>query len=98
MSNGGGVTLTQAIGTRWDLIGRVSRTTLSYQAVAGLSGEGLDVASRNDRVFIYGGGVGCRTAANLHFGIDADWTERTSVLTVRGYTGFRLGGSVTYGF
>jgi hypothetical protein len=98
VSNGGGITLTQAIGTSWDLIGRVTRTTLSYQAVAGLAGEGLEIASRNDRVFTYGGGLGCRTAANLHFGVDADWTERSSLVAGRGYTGFRLGGSVTYGF
>lgn len=98
VSNGGGVTFTQALGTRWDAIGRVSRTTLSYQALVGLSAEGLEIASRNDRVFIYGGGIGCRTAANLHFGVDADWTERNSLLAGRSYTGFRLGGSVTYGF
>ena len=29
-----------------DLIGRVNRTTLNYQAVAGLSGEALEIASR----------------------------------------------------
>lgn len=98
VSHGGGVTLTQAIGTSWDAIGRVSRTTLSYQALAEVTGAGLEIASRSDRVFTYGGGLGCRTAANLHFGIDADWTERSSVLAGRSYTGFRLGGSVTYGF
>ena len=98
VSNGGGVTLTQAIGTRWDAIGRISRTTLNYQALAGLAADGLEIASRNDRVVVYGGGIGCRTAANLHLGVDADWTERSSIVAGRSYTGFKLGGSVTYGF
>ena len=98
VTNGGGVTVTQAIGMVWDLVGRVSRTTLSYQAVAGLTGDGLEIASRRDRVFTYGGGLGCRTGADVRFGLDVDWTERSSILAGHSYTGFKLGGSVTYGF
>ncbi len=98
VTNGGGVTVTQAIGTNWDAVARVSRTTLGYRALTGLSGDALEISSRSDRVFTYGGGLGCRTAANIHFGIDADWTERTSIVSGRSYTGFKLGGSVTYGF
>ena len=98
VTNGGGVTVTQAVGRTWDAIARINKTALNYQAIAGLAGELLAVASRHDRILTYGGGIGCQTAANLHFGVDIDWTERDSIQAGRSYTGFRLGGSVTYGF
>jgi hypothetical protein len=98
IATGGTLSVTQALGTSWDLVGRVGRTTLAYQALSVVSLLPADVSARDDLVVMYGLGIGRRVVSNIRFGMDANWTQRSSVVAVRNYTGVRAGGSVTYGF
>ncbi len=98
VATGGTVSVTQALGTNWDLIGRVGRTTLAYQALSAVTIVPVDASTRDDLVVMYGVGIGRRVVSNIRFGVDANWTQRSSVVAVRNYTGVRAGGSVTYGF
>jgi len=98
LSTGGSVTVTQALGPDWMLIGRLSRTGLAYRALAGLGGSAADLASRRDVVLSYGAGVGRRVGSNMRVGVDLDRTRRDSIDIARTYSGIKLGGSLTYGF
>jgi hypothetical protein len=98
IETGGLVSITQALGTNWDLVGRAGRTTLAYRAITELGTLAPGIFSRRDTVTTYGLGGGRRVGSKLRIGLDADRTTRTSVLVGRNYTGFRVGGSATYGF
>lgn len=86
------VSATQALGVRWDLVGRAGRKHFDYRARAG-SG----VSAGADRVESVGMGAGMRTASDVRVGFDMDYYRRRSDVTNRPYEGFRFGGSVTYG-
>ncbi|MFI5177695.1 MAG: outer membrane beta-barrel protein [Vicinamibacterales bacterium] len=98
IQNGGFVSVTQALGPDWDLVGRAGRTSLGYRAIGELGTLAPGVFSRRDIVTTYGVGGGRRVGSKMRIGLDVDRTTRTSVLVGRNYTGFRIGGSATYGF
>lgn len=98
VSNGGTVTVTQALGPTWSLIGRAGRTTLEYQSLVGLGTPIEDLTTRNDRVLTYGFGCGRLVRSDIHLTINADWTTRNSIALGHNYSGVKVGGSVTYGF
>jgi Putative beta-barrel porin 2 len=98
VSTGGSVSVTQALGPDWMLIGRLGRTALAYRALAGLGASATDLASRRDVVVTYGAGVGRRLGSDMHLGIDVDRTHRDSIDSARTYSGIKLGGALTYGF
>ncbi len=98
VSTGGTLTLTQAIGTSWDVVARAGRTRLAYQALTELDGPIGARSARNDRVFIYSVGAGRHIASDIRVGVAADWIKRSSPIQARTYTGLKIGGSVTYGF
>jgi hypothetical protein len=88
--------VTQALGAGWDVVGRLARARLDYQAP--LDAAVPDVAARRDHVNVYGFGVGRRLGTDVRVGIDVDKAHRQSTIAAREYTGTRIGGSVTYGF
>jgi len=95
---GGEVSVTQGIGTVWDVIGRIGRTRLDYQALVRGTEEGDPVAGpREDRVFTYGMGIGRRLRSEIRIGIDINHVQRSSVLDGHEYSGTRVGASITYG-
>jgi hypothetical protein len=98
ISTGGTLTLTQAVGTSWDVLARIGRTRLAYQGLSSLGVPISDQSTRTDRVFLYGIGVGRRIAEDVRVGVNAEWLRRSSPIQVRTYTGVKIGGSVTYGF
>ena len=98
IENGGLFSVTQALGTDWDVVGRAGRTSLTYRGLNELAALAPDIVSRQDTVTTWGFGVGRRCGSTLRIGIDADRTARTSVIAGRNYSGLRIGGSVTYGF
>ncbi len=95
VATGFGSTITQAIGSGWDVVGRLSRTRLDYRAQVGAALAAG--AARRDHVDVYGVGVGRRLGTDVRVGIDVDHAERHSSLVGNGYRGMRIGGSVTYG-
>ena len=91
VSTSSGVEVTQALGLFWDVVGRVRRSALAYQAT-------VDVFGRTDRAWQTGVGLGRRVGTEIRVGVDVDYITRDSILLSRGYDGFRVGGSVLYGY
>ena len=88
-----GLTLTQRITRRWDLVGRGGRQILDYKHVSSAA-----LAARTDRSWQAGAGIGYRPAETLRLGLDAIYSRRDSgSLVVRDYDGLRVGASFSYG-
>jgi hypothetical protein len=86
----------QAIGLRWDVVARGGHSLLSYRT---LRDEPADVdADRVDVVDLVGAGVGRHLGDDVRVGVDLNYQRRRSPVPLRSYHGYRLGGSVTYGF
>ena len=85
----------QAIGSGWDVVGRVGLTHMAYQAF-----ERIDnvLPDRIDRTWLVGTGVGRRFGADVRIGVDVNYVTRVSDAPFRDYSGVRAGGSVTYGY
>jgi hypothetical protein len=86
----------RVIGLSWDVVARAGRTTLAYQATE--DGRLLGHAERTDLVTRYGAGIGRHLGEEIRVGIDIIHTDRRSDRPGRGYSGWRTGGSLTYGF
>jgi len=85
--------VTQKVTTNWDTVGRMSRQLLAYQQRQSAGGS-----ERTDTVWAFGGGVGRRVGRTARIGINVDHLRRESPRApARGYNGWRIGGSVTYG-
>ena len=87
-----GVQVTERVTSGWDLVGRLSRQWLNYQELAS---SGL--TSREDRGWHVGAGTGWWLGTTLRLGVDADYVTRDSPVPTRSYSGWRVGGSFTYG-
>jgi hypothetical protein len=97
IATGGTLTVTQMIGTGWDVMGRAGRTNLAYRSVVTASADPTVVVGRRDRVGDIGLGLGRHLGSDLRIGFEVDYGSRFSVVEGRGYHGFRFGGTVTYG-
>ncbi|HSL22911.1 MAG TPA: outer membrane beta-barrel protein [Vicinamibacterales bacterium] len=88
------LTATQQIAGPIDVQGTVGRSVLSYRAFGGGDDE-----SRQDRMIIYGGGVGFRLVDTARFGVNVEWSQRRSdEQPDRHYDRRRVYASLTYGF
>jgi len=87
------VALTQAVTYDWDVRAEVGRTKLDYEQIAT-----APLSGRVDYLWVYGVGVGRRFATELRVGLDVYFTRRESELPGRSYEGWRVGGSMTYGY
>ncbi|HZA36496.1 MAG TPA: outer membrane beta-barrel protein [Vicinamibacterales bacterium] len=87
-----GVTVTQRLTTRWDVVGRAAGQVLDYKAVGALSAP-----DRTDRGRQVGGGVGYHVGEIMRLGLDTEFASRRSPITNRSYDGWRSGLSITYG-
>jgi len=97
ISAGGTVTVRQALGRRWDVVGRFGRNTMAYRGLE--LPEGLpSVESRRDRHTLYGTGMGLHVGTAMRIGVDVTYEERRSPVAARQYEGYRAGGTVTYGY
>lgn len=95
VSTGMRLSVVQALGAAWDVIGHVGRTNLDYRPNAlATPGE----IGRLDRVTAYGLGVGRRFESGVRVGVDAEYVQRASNVHYRTYEGWRGGGSFSYGF
>lgn len=90
---GTGITVTQRLTSRWDIVARGGRQTLAYQNVTT-----TQLPDRIDRVWQAGGGIGFRFAETLRLGLDANFYQRDDANTeLRQYEGLRVGASFSYG-
>lgn len=95
VSTGLRLSVVQALGGAWDVIGHVARTDLDYRPNALATPEEI---GRLDRVTAWGVGFGRRFASGVRVGVDIEHARRESNLHYRTYEGWRGGGSFTYGF
>jgi hypothetical protein len=86
----------QAVGFVWDVVARVGRSELSYQPFR--TGAGAVLADRRDRTDIVGVGAGRHLGDEVRVGVDLNRERRQSPVVGRSYSGYRFGGSLTYGY
>jgi hypothetical protein len=85
--------VTQKVTTNWDTVGRVGRQLLNYHKRQSFGG-----GERTDTLWHVGGGIGRRVGRTARVGFDVDRVRRDSPRSPdRGYEGWRIGGSLTYG-
>jgi len=77
----------------FDVLGRIGRRRLAYRDRVGAP---VDLSNRTDRIREVGIGVGYRLGTDKRFGVTLDRQSRTSTLDGVGYSGARLGVSLTY--
>jgi hypothetical protein len=88
-----GVTITQRLGSSWDMVARGAWQTLGYGSLA----TKTDDISHDERGKMYGLGVGYRLGEAFRIGFDANYYRRRGQISARNFDGFRAGMSVTYG-
>jgi hypothetical protein len=93
VATGTDLSLTQMLGSSWDVVGRIGRTRMDYRNVL----NAVAAEARKDRMSSWGIGTGRHLASGVRIGFDVDYMHRLSVVDSRGFHGFRFGGSVTYG-
>jgi hypothetical protein len=87
-----GLTVTQRITDKWDLVGRGSAQRLAYVSMEGLPDVPPDHLSQ------YGGGTGYHVGRVMRVGFDVNYVQRHSDLDpLRHYEGLRAGASLSYG-
>ena len=96
-----GLTVTQRVTRRWDLVGRGSLQRLAYQDLvsAGLpAGPSQSEEQRVDRGRELGGGFGFNMNESVRFGFNVSYVTRKSPLEgTRAFSGTRIFGSISYG-
>ncbi len=65
----------QAIGSGWDVVGRVALTLMAYQ---GFDRVDNVLPDRTDRTWLVGTGVGRRFGADVRIGVDVNYVTRVS--------------------
>jgi hypothetical protein len=91
-----GLEIKQAVGLRWDVVARGSHSRLAYRTLRDVA---ADVDPRRvDIIDLVGAGVGRHLGDDVRVGVDLNYQRRRSPVPLRTYDGYRLGGSVTYGF
>jgi len=92
------LSVTERVTQTFDIVGRVGRQLLNYKNATPAAFDATAVPERSDKGQMFGGGIGYRFGQTLRFGFDVDHYERSSPVAGRGYSGFRAGGSIGYGF
>jgi len=89
-----GLTVTQRITYKWDVIGRTSWQSLAYRNVT----SAIDLNERTDHSWQLGTGVGYRVGDTFRIGVDANYYRRDAPeAEYRNYDGLRIGASFSYG-
>jgi hypothetical protein len=102
------LTLTQRIGTSWDVVARGGRQTLDYSrvnravpltVVVDDLGSPVPVATaQKDVIRQFGGGIGYRFGRIMRLGIDGSFYRRVSSSPlIPQFEGLRIGASISYG-
>jgi hypothetical protein len=94
VSTGGDLELVRVLGLTWDVVLRGGRTALNYRA----RDLGAPVEGRRDVTDTIGAGIGRYFGENIRVGFDVNHMRRRSMQPGRSFSGFRTGGSITYGF
>ena len=94
VETGTGLSVTQGLSGRYDIVGRYGIQHLGYQ---GRIGSSAALLNRADVIHWFGGGIGYRVGRDMRIGFNVDKQRRTSDFLQHGYDGLRFGTSVTYG-
>jgi hypothetical protein len=89
----------QAVGFVWDVVVRGGRSELAYRRfLAGGIEAPTDAGDRRDHFVTVGLGAGRHLGDDVRVGVDVNRDRRQSPVLGRSYSGYRVGGSVTYGY
>jgi hypothetical protein len=94
---GGGGSIGQRLGERWQVTASANRQRLNYQGGNLVGPITPGRANRTDVVSTYGGGVSFLFSETLHFGVTADHSQRHSGLQQRSYDSTRFMAQFGYG-
>jgi hypothetical protein len=97
-ATGTSLEIKQAVGYVWDAVVRGGLTDLAYRPFAGTGTAGQPSIDRRDRVVMAGLGGGRHLGDDIRVGVDLTHERRTSPVAGRSYSGYRVGGSLTYGY
>jgi hypothetical protein len=97
VQTGWNVDARQMISYDWDVEARLGRTRLAYRGLLDENGAAVG-AGRVDDVKVYGVGIGRHIGSELRVGFNVNHVERLSDAPGRSYGGYRIGGTVTYGY
>lgn len=92
LSTNSGVTVTQALGTFWDVRARYQHASLAYRAFA----QSV-IPAHSDSGNSVGAGIGRKLPNGIRIGFDVDHVSRQSTIDGRQFGGYRVGGSFSYG-
>ena len=96
VSTTGLLEIKQAVGYVWDVVVRGGRSELAYQPF--LTTDLPAPIDRRDRVVTVGVGGGRHLGDDVRVGVDLNHDRRQSPVAGRSYSGYRFGGSLTYGY
>ncbi len=98
VSTSGSLEIKQAIGYVWDVVVRAGRSQLAYRAFLTSDATASDPHTRRDDIVTMGVGGGRHLGDDVRVGIDVTRDRRYSPVAGRSYSGYRVGGSLTYGY
>ncbi len=87
----------QAVGYVWDVVVRGGRSALDYRAFRTTDPLSAPL-DRRDHMVTVGIGGGRHLGEDVRVGVDLNHDRRQSPVPERSYSGYRFGGSVTYGY
>jgi hypothetical protein len=88
---------TQILVGHVDAVGRIGHTLLKYRDLLSSAGA-VPLVGRSDRTTTIGSGLGYRFRIDARIGFEADYVRRLSALNGLSYSGWQVGGTMTYGF
>lgn len=91
------VEVKQAVGYVWDIVVRGGRSGLAYRPFTGTAGPS-STSDRHDRIVTAGLGGGRHLGEDVRVGVELRHERRTSPMAGRSYSGYRVGGTLTYGY
>jgi Putative beta-barrel porin 2 len=91
------LSVTQILVGHVDAVARVGRTLLTYRDLLSSVGA-VPLVGRTDRTRTIGSGLGYRFRIDARIGFEADHVRRLSALNGLSYSGWQVGGTMTYGF
>jgi hypothetical protein len=91
------LSVTQILFGHVDALGRFGHTLLAYRDLLSSAGP-VPLVGRSDRTNTVGSGLGYRFRIDTRIGFEADYVRRLSALNGLSYSGWQVGGTMTYGF
>jgi hypothetical protein len=95
---GASVSVMQILWDAWYASGRLGLSRLAYRNFMDSPAAALTDGVRKDTVDAVGFGIGRVLAQELRVGVEIDHVRRGSIVRSQNYEGFKVGGTISYGY